>query len=1058
MASNLRLRLLTSTFAIGAAAFASTPAFAQPDDDQGEATPTTAPEPGATSADGSDDVILVTGSRIARPNLDANSPIAVVSGEELVEQADITVDTYLNTLPQVNPAGTTTSNNPGNNGQANIDLRGLGANRNLVLIDGRRPMPSNALQVVDINTIPQGLIERVEVVTGGAGATYGADAIAGVVNFILRSDFSGIELNATYSNSIPEMDAREYRISGLFGLNSADGRGNLAIAVEVAERQQLIKNQRGFSINATSTTPTPPTGRFIDSSPSTATGNPGNPVPLSAVQALFLTYGVPTGSAPTAASQIHFNSDGTLFGGGTFNTPINVVNYRYDPAGRDAAAANQLFFPDLYSYNFDAINLLVLPLERKSAFVRGNYELTESIEFFTQGGYTEYDAVQALAPTPVGVPIVPNGSQAATTSARSGLLTPGLGCQTATGAASECSVTGLIIPTTNPFIPAALRTLLNARTGDDRRFVGSGATEPFNIAYRFLNTGLRESTYTNEVIQGLAGLRGRFAEGWRYEAYYSWGRTTIDQAASGNINVQNMQTLLERTDGGTGICAGGFNPFGIQPLSQACIDYLDETGNTTTVFRQEVASAYVQGDLVALPAGNISAVLGVESRRFVYEFDPGALSGPIAGFNTQAPINGTNNFFDIFGELYVPLLRDRPWAQNLDLTLGYRRVNSQAANRITGIEAPDQDSDSYKVELSWAPIEEVRFRGTYQRAVRAPNFNELFSAGSSFPQYFDPCSVGTDFRTRTGAQGSAFCQAQGVPNPATFVAIPGSQAPLNGAANINLTPEKADTFTAGAVFRAMGFTGSIDFYHIKVTDLIRLPDPQLFIAACFNYLGGANPNLANNNPFCTSINRAGGAIGSFSAPPGFGNAQNNYIRINAGSLETSGIDFQLGYRLPTEFIGERSALNFNLLLNYLISFKESEIEGITVDYAGTAGYFGQGLSNGGGASHPRWRGTFSAAWDFGGIALSTRLRYIDSMRNRASAQFPGEPQFTGPKSILYTDFALEANIENYTFRIGVNNAFNVQPPEYAPNVQSGTDPSLYDVVGRRGYVSVRLRF
>jgi outer membrane receptor protein involved in Fe transport len=171
-------------------------------------------------------------------------------------------------------------------------------------------------------------------------------------------------------------------------------------------------------------------------------------------------------------------------------------------------------------------------------------------------------------------------------------------------------------------------------------------------------------------------------------------------------------------------------------------------------------------------------------------------------------------------------------------------------------------------------------------------------------------------------------------------------------------------------------------------------------------------------------------------------------------VKTSGLDFQLGYRLPTEFLAEKSSLNLSLLMNYLIDFKVEELPGVTLDYAGSAAYFGAGL----GQSFPRWRGVLNAAFNLDPITITTRLRYIDSMRNRAEVQFPGETSFTGPKSIIYTDAAIEANIENMTFRIGVNNLFDLDPPRYRPNVQSGTDPSLYDVIGRRAYVSARLKF
>lgn len=1034
------LKAGTAPFVLGLALI-SAPAFAQD---------------AAEEDDSAAQAIIVTGSRIERPNLDSSSPMAVVAGEQTTENADITLDTFLNTLPQVNPAGTTTSNNPGNGGQANIDLRGLGNNRNLILIDGRRPMSSGTDQTVDLNTIPQALIKRVEVVTGGAGATYGADAVAGVVNFVLKDDFQGLQLEATYSNSIPETDAREYRIGGALGGNFDDGRGNIAISFEYAKRQQLIKAQRPFAAQATSTTPTPPTGRFINAAASAATGNAGNPIASADIAALFLAqYGISSGAG--AASQLHFNSDGTLFGGGTFNTAIDMVNFRYDPLGGDGAGANQNFAPDFYSYNFDAINLLVLPLERKSAFVTAKYKIIDPVEIYVQGGWTEYTASTALAPTPVGVSIRPTDSTSPSTNARSALLTPGLGCINSAATAVDCAVTGLLIPTTNPFIPNDLRTLLNTRTGDDRRFVGSGATEPFNIAYRFLPTGLREQAFTNEVLQGLVGFRGDISDKWRYDVYYSYGRTNIDQEARGNINVQKMQQLLEAPDGGASLCAGGFNPFGIQPLSQACIDFLDEVGLVKTRFTQQVISGYVAGELADLPGGPLSIVLGAEHRLFDYTVDPGALSGPIAGFNTQQPIDAGNKFTDFFAEALIPLVSDASFAESIDLNLGYRHSRSQAEDRVNAIIAPANNSSAYKAELNWRVNKNLQLRGSYQRAVRAPNIGELFSAGGSFPQIFDPCTAASNFLATSGAAGAQLCSDQGV-TPGTFVALPGTQAPLGGAQNALLKPEKADTITAGVVFQAGRFTATLDYYNIKINDVIRTPDANLFIASCFNYLGNANPTLDSSNDYCSSIVRSGGNISFLAAPATLGgDANSNFVSVNQGSLKTSGLDLQMDYKLPTDFAGEDSSLNFNLLLNYLIDFKEEELPGVVIDYAGTAGYFGQGLSAGGGASHPRWRGTLNTSWKFGKLTLFNRLRYIDGMENRQSRQFIGEDT-TGPKSVIYVDFGGQVDVGPLTFRIGLNNAFDKQPPSYRPNVQSGTDPSLYDVVGRRAYASAKLKF
>lgn len=991
----------------------------------------------APAEDAAEDTIVVTGSRIVRPNLESNSPVVVVTGEETIKNADITLDTFLNTLPQVNPAGTTTSNNPGNNGQSNINLRGLGSNRNLILINGRRPMVSATDQSVDLNTIPQGLIERIDVTTGGAGAAYGADAIAGVVNIITKDNFSGIDLRAQYSNSIPKTDAREYQFAGTLGGNFDEGKGNLAVSFEYSKRQGLIKAQRAFASQATSTTGTFPTGKY--------TSVAGNPIPQSAINALFQSYGSAAKDFPTEGL-LGFNSDGSLFGQGTFNNPRDVANFRY---GIDSPANPNLnFFPDFYSYNFDIVNILVLPLKRKSAFLQGHYEVSPAFDFFIQGGYTDYSSATALAPTPLGTVIRPVGLNSPL-QASSPLIVSG-------------QFTGLVVPTTNPFISANLRTLLNARTGDDPRLAGAGGNEAFPIGYRFLGTGLRQQTFRNRVAQGLAGLRGEFAPGWRYEAYYSWGETNIDQTAAGNVNVQKVQQLLEAADGGRSLCAGGFNPFGIQPLSAECVAFVDEVGRTETKFTQKIAQAYISGELAELPGGTMQVVFGAEQRKFRYAFDPGALFGPIAGFNTSTPDLGTNKFTDFFGELLVPIAKDVAWADTLELSLTARRSKSDFNDIQNSVNGAPSNDWAYGGTLTWAPIREVRFRASYQHSVRAPNFGELFSGGGGFPQIFDPCSISSNFRTTKGAAATALCATAGVPGVGglppslinTFVATPGAQAFITTTGNPNLKPESSNAFTIGAVFNALGITGSIDYYNIKIKDVIAAPDVNDIISACYGY-NDVNPNLSSANPFCNSVFRSGGNIALVSLPEALGGDPNTgyFQQINQGTIKTSGIDVQLGYRMPTDFAIPESSLNLNLALNYLIDYTVVGIGNIKNDYSGTASYFGAGL----GTSFPKWKATGNIAWNVNPITLSTRIRYIDSMKNRASVQFPGE-SFSGPKSIVYFDFAAEATVENVTLRLGVNNAFDKQPPTYAPNVQSGTDPSLYDVIGRRAYVSARLKF
>ncbi len=986
--------------------------------------------------------ITVTGSRIIRQDFVANSPIATVTQEDVVGNADITIETFLNTLPQVVPGATTTSNNPSNNGQANIDLRGLGPNRNLVLIDGRRPMVSANDLTVDLNTIPAALIESIEVITGGAGAVYGADAIAGVVNIKLKDNFQGLNISASYQDSTEYSDAREYTISGVLGGNFADDRGNAVIAFDHTYREPLIKSQRPFSVLASATTGTPPQGVLR--------WRTGNPIPQSAVDALFESYGVPAGSTTAQSGLLGFNRDGTLFYAGLFNSPFDAQNFR-DPID---AGVNSLFYPDFYSYNFDAVNILTLPLDRDSFMLKFDYEIGGGVEVFARANWAEYNAATALAPSPVpGVFFTAPGENGPTEVA-SPLINPG-----------HRFSTGVPVPVTNPFIPDDLRALLNARTGDDPALVGSGADEPFLIGFRPVSAGLRQENYENTVVDYMAGFRGPIGKSdWRWEVYASHGRTEIDNLQQGNIDTQAVTDVLNAPDGTLNGCA--FNPFGSHPLSQECLDlFLVET-QTSLTMEQQIYQAYVTGSAFQMPAGDVSLAFGGEIRKFNYDFNPGAGAGPISGFNTADPERGKNEFKDIFLEAFVPLVRDARWAQSLDLALGYRYSRSQFEDLIQGLASDEEDSNSYKVELSWQPIDAMRVRASYQRAVRAPNFAELFQAGGSFPQIFDPCSVHT--AKRNGPDAAAMrqlCIDTGLDVAAvdTFVQTPGSQAFIDTSGNTALKPEQGDSYTLGLVFTPAfrsplleRFRASIDYYSIKVSDAILAPDVNVGIAACYNYLG-TNPNYDPNNPYCQGLLRAGTIQGIINTQ----DSSETFIALNEGEIKTSGIDFQVDWSFDLAALGAPGSLGSirnNLILSHLFEYKLRDTPGQpAIDYAGTVNYFGGGISLG--QTLPEWKATLTTDWTFlENYSLYLRGRYIHSMKNRASVQFPGET-FDGVGSVTYWDLAASWRfMENSALRVGVNNVFDKQPPQYSPNVQSGTDPSTYDVIGRRWFVRLDVHF
>ena len=1036
--SLLERSLKVALLASASAAILSSQALAQD-------APAPAPTPAETVGE---EEVVVTGSRIQRRDFVATSPIATVTGEQAVQNADITLDTYLNTLPQANPAGTSTSNNPGNGGQSNINLRGLGSNRNLVLVDGRRPMVSGTDQTVDLNTIPAALIERIEVITGGAGATYGADALAGVVNIILKKDFEGIDFRSNYTNT-SNWDGEEYSFSGVVGGNFADGKGNAVISLDRSYREALTKGQREFARYATSTTGTNPTGGFIHQST--------NPIPQAAVDALFgqASYGsVAAGGALN--NLLGFNTDGSLFSRGIFNSPIDVQNFRY--AVNSPAAPNIRFFPDFYSYNFDEVNLLVLPFERKSLAGKANYEIAPGIDVWTQLTWTENKvAAGALAPTPISPTVYAPGTAPSGLFATSSLVVAG----------GNNRASGLIVPVTNPFIPADLATLLAARVGDNPRLAGAGATEAFAINWRSLPLGLRQSNTEQTVVQYMVGIDAELGAGWSAHAYASEGTTEIDTLSTGNFDITRGLQLLAAADGGASICAGGFNPFGINGLSDECIDYLQVDASTSTEFTQQIFQAYATGPIATLEAGDVELVIGGEHRYFEYNFNPGGLNSPVAGFNTANAAAGTNSFTDFFSELLIPVVADAEWAKRFEISLGYRYSESQFIDEENGITGDTRSDSAYKADILWEVNDIALVRASYQRAVRAPNFNELFSGGSSFPQFFDPCSLGTNARNTGGAAFDALCIATGVANYASFVASPGGQFPLSTSGNTDLKPETADTWTFGVALSSPweddpifgNARMSIDYYNIKIEDVIATPDPNLFVAECYNYFG-TNPTFDPNTLACQAVaeSRAGGGgqlLGQLANPL---DPDGNFAGVNQGYVKTSGIDvqYQMGFDLEALGAGADSgSIALNILLNYLISYEVQERPGIpAIEYAGTVSYFGQGL----GSSFPEFKVTTNIAYTIGDFTFDTRIRYIDAMSNRAGAQFEGE-SFGGVPATYYIDLAAEYQLlENVGLRIGVNNVTDQDPRTYSPNVQSGTDPSTYDIYGRRYFAQTKIRF
>ncbi|WP_114395092.1 TonB-dependent receptor domain-containing protein [Oleisolibacter albus] len=941
---------------------------------------------------GSLDEIVVTGTRIARKDFVSDSPLSTVGAEQFQQTGSLTAENLLNQLPQVVPDATTTSNNPSAGGRANINLRGLGSNRNLVLINGRRMIGSDSSMSVDVNTIPGALVDRVEVISGGASAVYGADAVAGVVNFILKDDFEGIESNLQYGIS-GEGDAKEKSADVTLGGNFAQGRGNTTLSIGYSERDRLGKGERDFTSQATSTTSYLPWGSVVFGA---------NAPTQAAVDSVFGKYSGYSSGTVSRNDRYSFNPDGSLFSISHSSSAPAPFNVKVDPSQLSTCILDGSCNggDKRVSYNFEPENALILPLERVNIAGTSRYKINDYIEAYASGFFTNYNSKTQLAPSPA-----PTGSQGS-----------------------------FFVPVTNPFIPADLAALAAGR---------ANPTADIPLLTRFNTVGPRISEYENNVFQVLGGFRGDIPgiNSWKYDFYAATGRVSTTETQYGNVSYNAVQSLLTAADGGASLCEGGYNPFGFNAISEACRKYVEVTAKNTTTIEQDVVELNVTGNLFELPAGAVGLALGGQYRAETYDFkaDSVLASGDVSGFNAQQSLNGDVENKDLYGELYVPLLADLPFAKQVSVTAGYRFSDHSAAGTFS----------SYKGEGSWEVNDLLRLRGSYQRAVRAPNIGELYSPqDEDNPEVLDPCNVGSSYRTGANAAAvRALCLAQGVPaGLIDSYEQSNDQVDALVGGNPNLSEEKADTFTIGTVLNSpfqneylANLTLSVDYYNIKVKDAISSIDAELSIPRCFNS-NGDNPSFAANNFYCQLFKRRGfdGSIEDV-----------QQTSANLSNIKTSGIDVQLDWSadLPSDL----GRLGFNFVGTWVDTFKEQALPGDAfLEYAGSIGTsIGDAI--------PEWKGTFTTTHIYGPVTTQVRARYIGAMEHRQVRD--GSGTAGGVPATWYFDLNATYDVsENISLRGGIVNAFDQKPRLYTPNVQDNTDPSVYDVVGRRFFAGVTAKF
>jgi iron complex outermembrane recepter protein len=1008
--------------------------------------------------------VIITGSRIQRSaDLESSSPLVTVTADVLTNKSTVGLENALNQLPQFVPAQTqfvTNDNSPSATnvpGAATINLRGLGTNRTLVLLDGRRAQPSSAALVVDVNSIPAAAIDHVEVVTGGASAVYGADGIAGVVNFRLKSHFQGADLDA--QTGITEAgDGMESRLSATLGTDFADHRGNIITILEWSKRSAVYQKNRDFYtdswVDPYSNSALAQLFSFNDYNPA------GNAPSRAAVNSVF---GNPAVSQTTA---FWFNTDQTLF------KNSNVAgNPAASTAGFNSAlppnTSRQAYQNGILNEHF-ADSYLSSPMTRYSMFSKVNYELSDSVTAFFQGNFAA-NTVNSLA--------------LASPSRSSWVISlPYCSSQTlAAGTNATCATTRSKFP-----VPAQLMTLLDSRPNRDA---------PWTLESTMRYLGPRIASISTTVFQVMAGLDGKLPfKDWTWEAYVSHGETNVDDnMKSGFASVQRYGGILNTPSNGTNLPNGygaGFSSSGLSaglgasatctsglPVfsavsftpSQDCVDAIGMNLNTRTQLRQDVVEATAQGGIFELPAGEVRGSLGLDWRRDygVFTPDPALNSNStyetVAGNFTTAGAQGATEVKEVYGELLVPLLKDLPAIKSLNLELGDRYSEYNTSG----------NTQTYKALLNWAPVNFLTFRGGIQYAVRAPNVAELYVGGSVLPVTFvygDPCAGanttapwGNVASNPNRAQVQALCGAIiGKYSPTSpYFADPNTYPGGSGnflqseneiiKGNPNVNAEKAHTVTVGTVFRSpftspvlSSMTATVDYYKINITDTIGVIDAVTVYQNCFNYDGVSNPSYDVNNAFCKLIARQ---------TSNGGRAYTEALYSNLGELNTRGLDFTFNWKVGLEDAfghGLPGSVGFNVSGTRLISYQEQTAPGAAIVQRDDTG------------TYYRWRTVTGLSYMVGPASVQLQWTHLPGIKNATAAT---QPSTTILPTENYERFGLSASYEfssALSMRFGVDNLFDREPPIVGaqPGVTNGTgntNPSVYDVLGRSYFLSVKVR-
>jgi iron complex outermembrane receptor protein len=1075
--------------------------------------------------------VVVTGSRIVRRDLEANSPIQTVDRSAFEAQASIGLESALNDFPQFVPAATgltqfqdqsqfTDNFTTLTAGASTISLRGLGPNRNLVLIDGYRAVPVNATMAVDLNSIPAAAIERVEVITGGASSVYGADAVAGVVNFILKRDFEGADFDIQYGN-MQNGEGPETRASALFGVNSADGRGNIMLGLEWAKRDAIHADDVDFYRNALRDG-TVEGSHNIMSAPYFNIGTANQPqgavidqIFNQATPGVVLRNSIPGANFGRIEGRAYWNNDGTVWAGGeSFNqvAPTGIGStagtYRYN--GPFNTSRNSVLEPGDYPYRkIDAEGQISehllqyeanLPLDRSSTFARAEYDLTDTVT-----AYAQVLAVQAKtrrlwsnSPATGGWSMIaPYGNELYRGNPATG-IPDSLNQNGTTHIAYlpggqfglNCDADGQPGCTESEAWPVSpeLSQLLNSRAQPNQDW-------SFNYGLDFPNHGVPGSEYrsiynetrTNNFSIGLRGDVEAIDGSW--DVIVSRGTAKLDVLLKGYASLERLRTVFTRSpnwgtgffrqgnagapgngfSGGVARCTTGMPVFrSHDQVSEDCMKAIYVDLNHQSEMDQKFIEANFQGHLVDMPAGEARFSAGYHSREnsYYYNFDPlqtqeSFLDNPL-GFPANST-EGSTAVDELYGELLLPLLQGKPGVQHLNLELGYRYSDYRLQGGV----------DTYKALIDWGITDTLRFRGGRQLATRAPNIAEMFQ--SETQSWYvsgtgDPCGLNSNAAYGANAnvnpnfqQVRDLCSARmGAIAPEFYSGVQPlgtSWTPfVNATGNPNVNSEEAATWTAGFVYRPNTGRELVDGLQATV-DWYNIEITEMISVEPAEVVYRECLSVQSNpngDPFHPACLRVNRNPTAGTAAP------TTVSYINAAFARVAGVDVTIDWR--AQLAGGSFGVNF--MISSLQELKtQSTSASPVVSWKGSLGPdAGTSLNNGA----YDYRTFTTVSYGRGDWNLALRWRHLPDAIDALEAVTPASTLRGAEEAYDVFDLSGTYDMgERTTLRFGVDNLFDTPPvwtgrrtsADISPSTGSGTtEAGFYDILGRSYFIGVSTSF